>query len=80
MFKDTLWEPGYTRVVYLKVENVGSLALKYKFGINVAGKTLGYTADNEPIDLSEHIKFGVVDNVTTPYTADDTGRTAAAMQ
>jgi len=53
------------------------LALKYKFGINVAGKTLGYTADNQPIDLSEHIKFGVVDNVTTPYTANDAGRTAA---
>lgn len=76
MFKDALWEPGYTRVVYLKVENVGSLALKYKFGINVAGKVIGKTADDQNIDLSQYIKFGVVDNAT-PYTVDDAGRTAA---
>lgn len=76
MFKDTLWEPGYTRVVYLQVENVGSLALKYKFGINVADKVIGKTADDKDIDLSEFIKFGVVDNAAA-YTADDAGRTEA---
>lgn len=62
MFKDdALWEPGYTQVVYLRVANVGSLAFKYQFGINVAGKTLGKTADNKDIDLSNFIKFGVVE-------------------
>lgn len=76
IFKDTLWEPGYTRVVYLQVENVGSLALKYQFGINVADKVIGTTADDKDIDLSNFIKFGVVDNATA-YTADDAGRTAA---
>ncbi len=76
MFKDTLWEPGYTRVVYLQVENVGSLAFKYRFGINVAGKTIGKTADNKDIDLSDFIKFGVIDNAPI-YTADDAGRAAA---
>lgn len=76
MFKDTLWEPGYTRVVYLQVENVGSLALKYQFGINVADKVLGKNIDGDDIDLSNIIKFGVVNNATT-YTADDAGRTSA---
>ncbi len=76
MFDGALWEPGYTRVVYLKVENVGSLALKYKFGINVAGKVIGKTADDQNIDLSQYIKFGVVDNAPT-YTLDDAGRTKA---
>jgi len=62
MFKDDArWEPGYTQVVYLRVANVGSLAFKYQFGINVAGKTLGKTADNKDIDLSNFIKFGVVE-------------------
>ncbi len=62
MFKeDALWEPGYTEVVYLKVHNAGSLALKYQFGINVADKVIGKTADNKDIDLSDFIKFGVVE-------------------
>ncbi len=77
MFKeDALWEPGYTEVVYLKVRNAGSLALKYQFGINVADKVIGETADDKSIDLSNFIKFGVVENATA-YTADDAGRTDA---
>ena len=32
--EDTLWEPGHTEVVYLKVSNKGNLALKYKIKIN----------------------------------------------
>ena len=62
MFKeDALWEPGYTEVVYLRVSNVGSLALKYQFGINVADKFIGKTADDKDIDLSDFIEFGVVE-------------------
>ena len=29
VFTDALWEPGHTEVVYLKVVNAGTLALKY---------------------------------------------------
>ena len=62
MFKEgALWEPGYTEVVYLKVVNAGSLALKYRFGINVADKVIGETAGGEAIDLADFIKFGVVE-------------------
>ena len=62
MFKEgALWEPGYTEVVYLRVRNAGTLALKYKFGINVEDKVIGKTADNKDIDLSNFIKFGVVE-------------------
>ena len=32
---DTLWEPGKTQVAYLKLENKGNLALKYKVAITV---------------------------------------------
>ena len=31
----TLWEPGKTQVVYLAIENAGSLALKYKVSLDV---------------------------------------------
>ena len=34
---ETLWEPGHTEYVYLRVSNVGSLALKYQFAVNVYG-------------------------------------------
>ena len=31
---DTLWEPGHTEVVYLRVKNAGNLALKYNIATN----------------------------------------------
>ncbi|MBQ2876517.1 MAG: hypothetical protein IJE25_05870 [Clostridia bacterium] len=31
----TLWEPGKTQVVYLAIENAGSLSLQYKVALNV---------------------------------------------
>ena len=37
IFDYALWEPGYTQVRYLKVENKGSLALKYKLQIVTNG-------------------------------------------
>ncbi len=69
--EDALWEPGYTQVVYFKVENKGSLALKYnmseniyteKKGVNVAGNDFllsdylySYVAMNEDADTIEAI-------------------------
>ncbi len=61
---DALWEPGYTEVVYLKVENKGNLALKYQFGINVVDETPGRTAKDETINLADFIEFGVVETET----------------
>ena len=34
--ESALWEPGYVEYVVLKLSNAGSLALKYKLGINIA--------------------------------------------
>ena len=36
---DTIWEPGKTEVVYLSIENKGSLDLKYTVGLEVYGIT-----------------------------------------
>ncbi len=65
--KDALWEPGYTEVVYLKVKNAGTLALKYQFDVTVAGKVIGKTAEGEDIDLSEFLRYGVATDVTDTY-------------
>ena len=60
IFKEnTLWEPGHTEVVYLKIVNEGTLALKYQLGINVAGETGSVNVLGEEFKLSQHIRFGV---------------------
>ncbi len=43
IFDYELWEPGYTSVRYLKVENKGTLALKYKLQIVVHNETVNGT-------------------------------------
>lgn len=58
---NALWEPGRAEVVYLRISNLGSLALKYQFAMNIIGETVGKTEKNEDIRLSEHLRYGIVD-------------------
>lgn len=58
---DMLWEPGAASVVYLKIKNAGTLALKYNLGINVVSEVAGTNVDNNPFKLSDYIKFGQVE-------------------
>ena len=52
----TLFEPGHTRVVELKIENAGNLALKYKIGMNVVSETAGTNKAGNPYKLSDYLK------------------------
>ena len=61
-----LWEPGFTEVVYLKVSNVGSLALKYALEVTVADEKQGTNQAGEKFSLSQYIKYDVV-----KYTAEE---------
>jgi predicted ribosomally synthesized peptide with SipW-like signal peptide len=56
----TLWEPGHTEVVYLKVVNEGTLALKYNLNVNIASETPGINVYDEPFMLSDYIKYDVI--------------------
>lgn len=69
--KDTLWEPGHTEVVYLKVSNLGTLALKYNLGINIVSEIESINVAGEKLRLSDYIEFGVVEGVSTPYADRD---------
>ena len=69
VFKGTLWEPGHTEVVRLKVVNEGSLALKYQLGVNIVDETGSTTKDGDPLMLSDYIKYGIVDGAKS-YTRD----------
>lgn len=53
LFRKSLWEPGHTEVVALKVTNKGSLALKYMAELNVLSELVGKTESGESIVLSE---------------------------
>ena len=68
----TLFEPGHTRVVELKIKNAGNLALKYKIGMNVISETVGTNKDNKPYKLSDYLKVATTailacntENITT---------------
>ena len=62
LFKeDTLWEPGHTEVVNLKVANEGSLALKYQLSVNIASETESTNVDGNVFKLSDYIMFALVD-------------------
>ena len=65
LFDDgALWEPGYTQVVYLKVANEGTLALKYQLGVNIIAETQGKNVDNEMFKLSDYIEFDAIESKT----------------
>ena len=64
----TLFEPGHTRVVELKIKNAGNLALKYKIGMNVISETAGTNKAGNPYKLSDYLKVA-----TTAILACNTG-------
>lgn len=77
LFTGNLWEPGHTEVVYLKLSNLGTLALKYHLGINIASETEGTNVAGKTFKLSNHIYMGVVENAEPTYTTREAAITAA---
>ena len=66
VFKEnTLWEPGHTEVVKLKVVNEGSLALKYQLGVNVASETGSKNVAGDDFKLSDYIKYAIVEGASS---------------
>ena len=67
LFADGLWEPGYAQVVYLRVSNLGTLALKYQFSLNITSETPGTNVDGEQFLLSDYLQYGVVNGRDTAF-------------
>lgn len=62
VFEDsTLWEPGRTEVVYLRVTNAGTLALKYTLGIYNLYNSTGKNVLGNKYSLSDYVKLGVAE-------------------
>lgn len=62
VFEDNaLWEPGHTDIVYLRVKNAGTLALKYTLGLYKLYESSGKNVEGNQYYLSSYVKLGVVE-------------------
>ncbi len=55
-----LYEPGYTQVVYLRVENNGSVPFDFKTAVSVTDYTLATNVYGVKFNLQDYLMFGVV--------------------
>jgi len=58
--EEALYEPGYVQVVYLKVENKGSVPFDFYTAVNVNGYTAATNVFGQSFLLQDYLKFGVV--------------------
>ncbi len=65
----TLWEPGTTGVVYFRLSNLGTLALKYKLGMSFTDTVIGTSVMGNEIKLSEILEFGIVAGQETTFAS-----------
>ena len=72
------WEPGHVEYVVLKISNAGTLALKYKLGINIANETGSTNVFNKSFKLSDYIEFAVIDGDRSDLGRDDLVAAATA--
>ena len=75
---NALWEPGHVEYAVLKIQNVGTLALKYKLGINIASETGSKNVLGNEFKLSDYIRFAVIEGDLTLNNADRAELVAAA--
>ena len=59
-YDEALYEPGYTQVVYLQIDNKGDVDFKYKVSVTAENFQIAKNIWNENIYLSDHLKFGAV--------------------
>ncbi len=75
---EDLWEPGHMEVVYLKIVNEGTLALKYQISVDgIDGQTgttvpMSTAEPSNEIYLSHYLKFGQIRSAEVPaaYTRE----------
>lgn len=71
-----LWEPGHVEVAYVKVANLGTLALKYQIAIDPFNEVGGTNVNGAAFLLSNVLKFAMVD-YTGIYATRDAALAAA---
>ncbi len=62
--EEALYEPGYVQVVYLKVENKGTVPFNFHTAVNVNGCIKATNVFGNSFMLQEYLKFGVITDIT----------------
>jgi len=57
--ENALYEPGYTQIVYLKVENKGNVPFLFHTAVNVNGCILATNTMGQPFMLQDYLRFGL---------------------
>ena len=57
--EEALYEPGYVQVVYLKVENKGTLPFEFYTAVNVNGYIVATNVFGQEFMLQDYLKFGI---------------------
>lgn len=68
---EALWEPGFAQVVYLRIRNAGTLALKYRLMVMNLGETPGTNVAGDTFYLSDYLVYGVVEEQTEFESRED---------
>ena len=69
--EDIQWEPGHTEIVYFRVTNDGSLALRYDLSTVVGSYGNGKNAQGKTFALYNYLMFGSADADAAFGTRDD---------
>lgn len=57
--EEALYEPGYVQVVYLKVENKGTVPFEFYTSVNVNGCIVAPNVFGQEFMLQDYLKFGI---------------------
>ncbi|MBQ9968683.1 MAG: hypothetical protein IJO88_08175 [Oscillospiraceae bacterium] len=76
--EDSLWEPGHTEYVMLRVSNAGTLALKYALKAEVYSEKEGTNVYNQQFLLSDYLKYGIVTEADVDAATTDRETAVAA--
>lgn len=70
---EALYEPGYTEVVFLRVANAGSLALKYDMAANIVSEKTSTNVYGNEFKLSDYLHMGayVMDEYSSGFNYAD---------
>lgn len=58
--ENAIYEPGYVQVVYLKVENKGTVPFNFTTAVNVTNYTLAKNVFGTSFNLQDYLRFGLL--------------------
>lgn len=75
-----LFEPGFTKLAFLKVENLGQIEVNYKLSVDIRDYTIGKSVLGNDIYLPDYLRYGVSFSSSEEALTRDTARLLADME